>query len=192
MPVLLRPVNNFLGQVIGNASEGKYNAVKNSSSREVTFQKWLNSGITLFLSKNSNKSQTFATGPYQRVHEARSRRVVWLWEPEYIRLVFVILHLLTNMDHFRKRLLKFSGCCECCHSPSIFVSIHMPLVTLVGHSDAFAKFVRYLQGVCSVRRFPFLVNICQRHIHSVFIQIAASSSNIPIIRKKMARRWQRW
>ena len=27
MPVLLRPVNNFLGQVIGNASEGKYNTV---------------------------------------------------------------------------------------------------------------------------------------------------------------------
>ena len=25
MPVLIRPVNNFLGQVIGNASEGKYN-----------------------------------------------------------------------------------------------------------------------------------------------------------------------
>ena len=32
MPVLLRPVNNFLGQVIGNASEGKYNKVNNSSS----------------------------------------------------------------------------------------------------------------------------------------------------------------
>ena len=25
MPVLIRPANNFLGQVIGNASEGKYN-----------------------------------------------------------------------------------------------------------------------------------------------------------------------
>ena len=74
--VLLRPVNNFLGQVIGNASEGKYNTVNNSSSREVTFQKCLNSGITLFLSKNSNKSQTFATGAYQRLHEARPRRVV--------------------------------------------------------------------------------------------------------------------
>ena len=39
MPVLLRPVNNLLGQVIGNASEGKYNTVNNSSSGEVTFQK---------------------------------------------------------------------------------------------------------------------------------------------------------
>ena len=29
MPVLFRPVNNFLGQVIGNASEGKYNTVNN-------------------------------------------------------------------------------------------------------------------------------------------------------------------
>ena len=54
--VLLRPVNNLLGQVIGNASEGKYNTVNNSSSGEVTFQKCLNSGITLFSSKNSNKS----------------------------------------------------------------------------------------------------------------------------------------
>ena len=35
-------VNNFLGQVIGNASEGKYNTVNNSSSGEVTFQKCLN------------------------------------------------------------------------------------------------------------------------------------------------------
>ena len=82
MPDLLRPVNNFLGQVIGNASEGKYNNVNNSSSGEVTFPKCLNSGITLFSSKNSNKSQTFATGPYQRLHEARPRRVVWLWVPE--------------------------------------------------------------------------------------------------------------
>ena len=43
MPVLLRPVNNFLGQVIGNASEGKYNTrtMNNSSSGEVTFQKCL-------------------------------------------------------------------------------------------------------------------------------------------------------
>ena len=102
----------------------------------------------------------------------------------YARLQdLVILHLLTNINHFRKRLLKFSGCFECCHSPSIFVSIHMPLVTLVRHSEAFATFVRHLQGVCSVRRFPFLVNICQRHIHSVFIQTAASSSNIPIVRE---------
>ena len=83
MPVLLRPVNNFLGQVIGNASKGKYNTVNNSLSGEVTFQKCLKSGITLFSSKNSNKSQTFATGAYQRLHEARPRRVVWLWEPEY-------------------------------------------------------------------------------------------------------------
>ena len=52
IPVLLRPVNNFLGQVIGNASEGKYNAVNNSSSEEVTFQKCLKSGITLFSSKS--------------------------------------------------------------------------------------------------------------------------------------------
>ena len=36
MPVLLRPVNNFLGQVIGNASEGKYNTVNNSSSGELS------------------------------------------------------------------------------------------------------------------------------------------------------------
>ena len=54
MPVLLRLVNNFLGQVIGNASEGKYNTVNNSSSGEVTFQKCLNSGITIFSSKYSN------------------------------------------------------------------------------------------------------------------------------------------
>ena len=54
MPVLLRPVNNFLGQVIENASEGKYNTVNNSSPGEVTFLKCLNSGITLFSSKNNN------------------------------------------------------------------------------------------------------------------------------------------
>ena len=54
MPVLLRPVNNFLGQVVGNASEGKYNTVNNFSSGEVTFQKCLNLRITLFPSKNSN------------------------------------------------------------------------------------------------------------------------------------------
>ena len=82
MPVLLRPVNYFLGQVIGNALEGKYNTVNNSSSGEVTFQKCQNSGITLFSSKYSNKSQTFTTGTYQRLHEAWPRRVVWLWEPE--------------------------------------------------------------------------------------------------------------
>ena len=76
MPVLLRPVNNCLGLVIGNASEGKYNTVNNSSSGEVNFQKCLNSEITLFSSKNSNKSQKFATGAYQSLHEARPRRVV--------------------------------------------------------------------------------------------------------------------
>ena len=73
--------------VIGNASEGKYNTVNNSSSREVTFQKCLNSGITLFSSKNSSKSQTFATGAYHSLHEARPRRVVWLWKPEYTLMV---------------------------------------------------------------------------------------------------------
>ena len=51
----------------------------------MTFQKCLNSGINLFSSKNRNKSQTFATGAYQRLHEARPRRIVWLWEPEYWR-----------------------------------------------------------------------------------------------------------
>ena len=85
MPVLLRPVNNFLGQVIENASKGKYNTVNNSSSGEVTFQKCQKSGITLFSSKNSNKSQTL--GAYRGVAElhveSRPRRVVWLWEPEY-------------------------------------------------------------------------------------------------------------
>ena len=106
MPVLLRPVNNFLGQVIENASEGKYNTVNNSSSGEVTFQKWLNSGITLFLSKNSNKSQTFATGPYQRLHEARPRRVVWLWEPEYPNASPIETHVnclnsTNRIHHFR-------------------------------------------------------------------------------------------
>ena len=90
MPMLLRPVNNFLGQVIGNASQGKYNTVNNSSSGEVTFQKCMNSGITLFPSKISNKSQTFATGAYQRLHEARPRRVVWLWEPEYLGTCLVL------------------------------------------------------------------------------------------------------
>ena len=88
MPVLLRTVNNFLGQVIGNESEGKYNTVNNSSSWEVTFQKCLNSGITLFSSKYSNKSQTFATGPYQRLHEARPRRVVYQ-SKQTLRIVFM-------------------------------------------------------------------------------------------------------
>ena len=54
MPVLLRPVNNFLGEVMGNASEGKYNTMNNSPSGEVTFKKCLKSGITLFSSKNSS------------------------------------------------------------------------------------------------------------------------------------------
>ena len=93
MPVLLSPVNHFLGQVIGNASKGKYNTVNNSSSREGTFQKCLKLGITLFSSKNSNKSQTFATGAYQRLHEARPRRVVWLWEPEYHDQNFFLMFL---------------------------------------------------------------------------------------------------
>ena len=55
MPMLLRLVINFLGQVIRNASEGKYNTVNKSSSGKVTFQKCLNSGITLFSSKNIHK-----------------------------------------------------------------------------------------------------------------------------------------
>ena len=71
----------------------------------------------------------------------------------------VILHLLTNIGQFRKRLLNFSECCEYCHSPSIFVSIRKPLVTLVRHSEALATFARHLQGVCKVRRFPFLANV---------------------------------
>ena len=54
MPALFRPANNFLGQIIGNASEGKYNTTNNSPSGEVTFQKCLNSGITLFSFKYSN------------------------------------------------------------------------------------------------------------------------------------------
>ena len=45
MPVLFRPANNFVGQVIGSASEGKYNTLNNTTSEEVTFQKCLNSGI---------------------------------------------------------------------------------------------------------------------------------------------------
>ena len=99
-------------------------------------------------------------------------------------------------DNFRKRLLHFSDCCECCHSPSIFVSIRKHLVTLVRHSEAYATFQKHLQGAGNVRRFPFLANVlplfnsrkqwAQRHIHSVFILIAASLSNIRIIRKKMA------
>ena len=52
----------------------KYNTVNNSSSGGVTFQKCLNSGITLFSSKNSNKSQTFATGAYQRLHHSDLKR----------------------------------------------------------------------------------------------------------------------
>ena len=71
----------------------------------------------------------------------------------------VILHLLTNIDQFRKRLLNFSEYCECCQSPSIFLSIRKPLVTLARNSEAFATFVRHLQGVCNIRRFPFLANI---------------------------------
>ena len=44
MPVLIRPANNFLGQVIGSASEGEYNNVNNSTSGEVTYQQCLNFG----------------------------------------------------------------------------------------------------------------------------------------------------
>ena len=48
MPVLIRQANNFLGQVIRSASEGKYNTVNSTTSGKVTFQKCLNSGITYF------------------------------------------------------------------------------------------------------------------------------------------------
>ena len=50
MPVLIRPTNNFLGQVMGSPSEGKYNTVivNNTTSGEVTFQRCLNSWITCF------------------------------------------------------------------------------------------------------------------------------------------------
>ena len=51
MPVLLRPTKKVLGQVIGSASEGKYNTVNNNTSGEVTYQKYLNSGITYFYLK---------------------------------------------------------------------------------------------------------------------------------------------
>ena len=71
----------------------------------------------------------------------------------------VILRMLTNIDQFGKRLLNFSGCCECRHSLSIFVKIRKPLVTFVRHSEAFATFVRHLQGVCNVRRFSFLAHV---------------------------------
>ena len=54
MLVLIRPAKNVVCQVIGSASEGKYNTVNNTTSGEVTFQKCLNSGITRFSSKNSN------------------------------------------------------------------------------------------------------------------------------------------
>ena len=48
MPVLIRPANNFLAQVIRSASEGKYNTVNNITFGEVTFQKRLNSGTIYF------------------------------------------------------------------------------------------------------------------------------------------------
>ena len=41
--------NNLLGQVIGNASEGKYNTVNNSSSGEVTYQDARIRGLPYFL-----------------------------------------------------------------------------------------------------------------------------------------------
>ena len=63
--VNIRPANNFLSQVIGSASEGKYNTVNNSTSGEVTFQKWLNLGIrpTLFSSKIATSHKRSPLGP---------------------------------------------------------------------------------------------------------------------------------
>ena len=81
MPVLLRPVNNFLGQVGGNASGNTILWTTLHPGKWPFKNVWIR-GLP-YLSKNSNKSQTFATGPYQRLHEARPRHVVWLWEPEY-------------------------------------------------------------------------------------------------------------
>ena len=46
----------------------------------------------------------------------------------------VILHLLTNMNQYRKRLLNFSECCEWCHSPSIFVRQSAFVTFAVSHS----------------------------------------------------------
>ena len=54
MPVLIMPTNNFLGQVSGGVSEGKYNTVNNTTPGEVTFQKCLNSGITFIQVKTTN------------------------------------------------------------------------------------------------------------------------------------------
>ena len=50
MPVLIRLTNNFLGQVMGSASEGKYNTVKNTTS------------------SGSNLSKMFEFGDYLLVH----------------------------------------------------------------------------------------------------------------------------
>ena len=72
---------------MGNASKGKYKTVNNSSSGEVTFQKCLKSGITLFSSKNSNKSQTFATGAYQTDRQTD----ILLTEIKVITDLFVIV-----------------------------------------------------------------------------------------------------
>ena len=71
----------------------------------------------------------------------------------------VILHLLTNIDQFEKRLRNFRDCCERRQSPSIFASIRKPLVMLARNSEAFTTFVRHLRGVCTIRRFPFLANV---------------------------------
>ena len=63
MPVLIRPTNYFLGQVIGSASEGIYNNVNNTTSGEVTFQKCLNSEITYFHLKITNSHKHSPLGP---------------------------------------------------------------------------------------------------------------------------------
>ena len=76
----IEAVNNFLGQVIGNASESKFiQYCEQLFIRGSDFSKM----------SEFNKSQTFATGAYQRLHEARPRcvvHVVWLWEPEQLNL----------------------------------------------------------------------------------------------------------
>ena len=79
MPVLLRPVNNFPDQVIGNTSEGKYNTVNNSSSGKWPFKSAWFRGLPYFHLKIATSHKHSPLG----LHEARPRRVVWLWEPEY-------------------------------------------------------------------------------------------------------------
>ena len=46
-----RPTNNFLGQIIGSVSEGKYNTVDNTASGKVTFQKCMILGIAYWYIK---------------------------------------------------------------------------------------------------------------------------------------------